>query len=130
MRLTTKTCLPLPVKKSIDEMYEFLEKKHDDGMCFFEDAEMPDPSLRRMVLEEEMSPICIENWIRCGDANVSREQAGRILERIPLLYSLHSLKRKGFLDSIENNTGEEVFFLSDAGKELGKALALDKNRQR
>jgi hypothetical protein len=109
-------------------MYQFLEKKHADGLCFFEEAEMPDPSIRRMVLEDEMSPICIENWIKCGDANISKSQAGRILERIPLLYSMHSLKKKGFLDSIENCQGQEVFFLSEAGKEFGRALGWAKKQ--
>lgn len=118
------------MKKSIDEMYEFLEKKHDDGLCFFEEAEMPDPAIRMQVLEEEMSPICIENWIRTGDASISKKQAGKILEKIPLIYTLHSLKKKGFLDSIEAANGEEVYFLSEKGKELGEALCLDKKQKR
>lgn len=131
MRLTAKkTCLPRPVKKSIDEMYQFLEKKHSDGLCFFEEAEMPDPALRRQVLEEEMSPICIENWIKTGDSSISKKQAGEILERIPLLYSLQSLKMKGFLDSIEGGSGEEVYFLSEKGKVLGKELGWDKKQKR
>jgi hypothetical protein len=103
-------------------MYNFLEKTLFDGKCFFDEAEMPDPIIRREVLEEEMSPLCIENWIRCGDSNITREQAGKILEKIPLLYTLHSLKKKGFMDSIDNGKGQEVFFLSEKGKAIGKEL--------
>ena len=129
MRLTTKACLPSPVKKSIDEMYQFLEEKHSDGLCFFEEAEMPDREIRRKVLEDEMSPICIENWIKSGDASISKNQAGKILEKIPLLYTMHSLKKKGFLDSVDDGQGQEVYFLSTMGKELGKTLGWDKKQK-
>lgn len=126
MRLTTKAYLPSPVKKSIDEMYQFLEEKHTDGLCFFEEAEMPDQDIRRKVLEDEMLPICIENWIKRGDASISKKQACKILEKIPLLYTMQSLKKKGFLDSIDDEEGQEIYFLSPKGKELGEMLGLEK----
>ena len=126
---TTKTRLPKIVKSCIDEFYDFLDKKHDDGFSFFEEAEMGDPEIRMSVLEEEMGPICIANWIKNGEAGLSKTQASRILERIPLLYTFYSLKKKGFMDSIEGNTGEEVFFLSDKGKEFGLLMGWDKKQK-
>jgi hypothetical protein len=123
---TTKPCLPKNVRKYVDEMYTFLDKKHEDGFSFFEEAEMGDPEVRMRVLEEEMGPVCIANWIQNGEAGLTRSQAGKILERIPILYTMHTLKQKGFMDSIEGCDGEEVFFLSDKGKEFGVLMGWDK----
>ncbi len=123
---TTKNCLPHSVRKTIEEMYEFLEKRHDDGFSFFEEAEMEDKAICMWVLEDAMAPVCIMNWIQHGDSSLTRKQAGEILERIPLLYTFHTLKAKGLLDSIEGNDGREVYFLSEKGKEYGYLMGWDK----
>jgi hypothetical protein len=129
MTLTTKNRLPKIIKSCIDELYGFLNKKHDDGFSFFEEADMPDPEIRMAVLEEEMGPICTANWIKNGEAGLSRTQVSKILDRIPLLYTFYSLKKKGFMDSIEGNNGEEIFFLSDKGKEFGMLMNWDKKQE-
>lgn len=122
----TDPCLPSNVRRTIDEMYEFLEKKHEDGFSFFEEAEMHDKRICMWVLEDAMGPICIKNWIQRGDPSLTRKQAESVLERIPLLYTFHTLKAKGFLDSVENNDGNEVYFLSQKGKEFGYLMGWDK----
>jgi len=126
---TTKTCLPQNVRRYIEEMYAFLDKKHEDGLSFFEEAEMVDPQIRKTVLEEEMGPICISNWIQNGEAGLTKKQAGSVLERIPILYTFYSLKKKGLMDSIEGLAGEEVFFLSEKGKDFGYMLDWDKKQK-
>jgi hypothetical protein len=126
---TTKPCLPKNVRRYIDEMYAFLDKKHEDGFSFFEEAEMTDPEIRRLVLEDEMGPICITNWIQNGEAGMTRTQASKVLEKIPILYTFYTLKRKGFVDSIEGLNGEEVYFLSEKGKEFGYLMGWDKKQK-
>jgi hypothetical protein len=126
MKLSTTQCLPKNVKKYVDEMYDFLDKKHEDGFSFFEEAEMTNPETRRNVLEEEMVPYCIANWIQNGEPGLTKNQAGKILERIPILYTFYTLKEKGYMDSIEGPDGEEHFFLSSKGKEFGYLMGWDK----
>jgi hypothetical protein len=126
MKLSTTRCLPRNVKKYVDEMYDFLDKKHEDGFSFFEEAEMTNPNTRRNVLEDEMVPYCITNWIQNGEPGLTKIQAGKVLERIPILYTFYSLKEKGYMDSIEGTDGEEHFFLSEKGKEFGQLMGWDK----
>lgn len=126
---TTRPSLPKNVRKYIAEMYDFLDREHGEDLSFFTEAEMTDPAIRLIVLEEEMGPICIKNWIQTGEAGLTKTQASTVLERIPILYTLHTLKEKGFMDSIEDNEGCEVYFLSDKGKEFGKMMGWDKKQK-
>jgi hypothetical protein len=126
---TTEKCLPKNVRKAIKEMYDFLDEKDQDGLSFFDEAEMHDKKICIWALEDLMAPICIKNWIQHGDPTLTRSQAEKILERIPLLYTFHTLKIKGFMDSLENDRGEEIFFLSEKGKEFGKLMQWNKMKK-
>jgi len=123
---TTETCLPRNVKQTIEEMYDFLDRKDEEGLSFFDEAEMHDRRVCAWVLEDLMAPTCIKNWIQHGDPSLTRSQAGKLLERIPLLYTFHTLKIKGLMDSMENEKGEEVYFLSEKGKEFGRLMEWNK----
>lgn len=120
-----QTELDRKIQKCIDDVYDFLDENYEDEDSFFIETKMENVKIRKKVLSEEMTPLCISNWIAKGEPHLTEDQFSDILEKIPVLYIIHELKEKKLIESVETEDSE-LFFLSQRGIETGIAMGLQK----
>jgi len=95
---------------------------HDEtvGGNFFETQTPEDPELGKEVLYEKIADVATENFLVKETILLTEEQFDDVFITTKLEVILRSLQKKGLLNSVDNEHGEEVFFLTERGKQLAK----------
>jgi hypothetical protein len=89
---------------------------------FFIDYEIDDTSFAFEYLCERFTEKFIENGIDLENGVFTEDEFSTILKEIVAGSVLKSLKDKGYVNSYEDDTTEEMFFLTDEGKEYLKEM--------
>lgn len=82
---------------------------------FFEDYEVS-PVHGIPILERRLCEVAFPNWLN-GDITISEKSLEEVMRSSITEALLSGMREKGLIDSIENETGEELFFLTNYGKE-------------
>jgi hypothetical protein len=109
------TTYPQEVETYLNGIYESLV---DDGFYFDEDiVEFGYEATRKVA-----GPMLLEQWLN-GEMNF--EEDGwfeKMLKLIIVHGRMMSLEKKGFVGSIDDEHGDEVFFATESGRELLKKM--------
>jgi len=92
---------------------------HDTG--FFSDYEINDAD----VIDKAATHIqqaAFESWLADGEISISEETMEIILHKIIAEDTLNKMQNKGLISSIEDESGTEVFFLTEKGKEIANDI--------
>jgi hypothetical protein len=92
---------------------------------FFVDYEITSQDYAKKRFSEELTNKFLINGLDEDGDYFSEEEYHKILNEIVAEDILRNLQSKGFLQSYEDETTEEVFFLTDSGKEKLKDLKLE-----
>jgi len=65
-------------------------------------------------------PALMDIWLQTGEAQINEELAETLIKRFIVATYLLEMKDAGFIDSIENEHGEEVYWATAKAKEYGK----------
>ena len=121
-----KTNYPDTVQKWLDGVYNQLK---DDG--FFEEHEL---EISDLIEEKEVEEISAEDWsgadMLLTDPNEVPKEIPKVdvktmtttLFQVIVKIHVHQLKREGTVDSIENEKGEEIMWVTEKGKKEIKDL--------
>lgn len=91
---------------------------------FFAENEIENIEPAKIILCDFLTEKFINGYINIdGSVTINDdEEFMGVLSMIVASSTLDSLKEKGMLDSFEDETGEDMFFLTKKGKEIGKKL--------
>lgn len=78
--------------------------------------------IRDTILEKLFSDIALNKFLSGGEMLWSEEEFESTLRTAFAQTQIENLRDLGLIDSIEDENGEEVVWLTDRGKELAKAL--------
>ncbi len=85
---------------------------------FFEDFEIEDYSYTKKRFCEELTAKFLLNGLENEDIGIfSEDEFDKILKEIVAEDMLRGLQKKGFINSYEDEGTEEVFFLTEKGRE-------------
>ena len=82
-----------------------------------------DPHCTSEAIRTKLGPVILKEFIETGDTVINfetEEDAIKMVNGIIVESALLSLKKKGIVDSIENENGEEIYWLTKEGKEVAK----------
>ena len=115
-----KTYQPDIIDKS-DELVELLKT-----ISFFEDYNITDLEPAREKFAEELTRKFLDGDLE--EPLFTDEEWTQILKEIVTLDTLNSLKEKGLISSYSDDTTEEIFFLTEMGKQMGKKILGDNEK--
>lgn len=87
---------------------------------FFEDHEIEDISFAKEYLLNKLTTKFIDGQLDEDGPNFTDVEFEQILREIIAGSILYQLKNKGLVNSYEDDNTEEIFFLTEKGKELMK----------
>ena len=87
-----------------------------DENDFFKDNDINDKSVAFDVLCENLTEKFIAGELDDEPVAFDEEEFHEILTKIVVTTHLNSLQGKGLIDSVTDENGEELFFLTDLGK--------------
>ena len=102
---------PQPVQEYIDKLTPHLIELLKDEECEFDDE------ILEIVWKKVLIPPLIEKFINGEEIILSEAKMIDIFNELITTCCIESLKKKGIIDYIEDENGEEVIFLTDKGKE-------------
>jgi ribosomal protein S8 len=104
--------LPKIEKITEDIIQTLIEEK------FFEDFEIEDYSYSRRRISEELTKKFLINGLEDEEFGFfSEDEFDKILKEIAAEDVLRNLQKRGLINSYEDDNTEEVFFLTEKGKE-------------
>jgi hypothetical protein len=74
------------------------------------------------VMERRLCEAILPNWLNDGDMTISEKDLEDVMRASVTEALLSGMKEKGLIDSIEDEAGEEVYFLTHQGKEVAEAI--------
>lgn len=92
---------------------------------FFKDFEIEDYSYARKRFSEELTNKFLINGLDEENGIFSEDEFDRILKEIAAEDVLRSLQKKGLINSYEDEGVEEIFFLTEKGREEMKNVDND-----
>lgn len=95
---------------------------YDYDIDYFE--EYSDPVLGRKIFHRLLCETATRNLLERedGDIMLDSEQFMRCMRESVIRTSLETLRQKGLVDWIENENGDDVVFVTEKGKDMGKSL--------
>jgi len=87
---------------------------------FYKDEEIDDYEPGRVIICDFLTQKFINGELNDGMVNMSETELGKVLSLIIASSAISSLTEKGLINSFEDETGEELFFLTAKGKKLSK----------
>lgn len=99
---------PQVVENRVNEVVESL---NESG--FLTENDVDEESAR-----EVFGKIIFDRWKQGEELVMTEEEATNGLKDAIVTATFKSLMNKGLLDSIKDETGEDMFFLTDRGKEI------------
>jgi hypothetical protein len=106
---------PKPVIEHTEELIEGLKESN-----FFEEYEIEDLTFVREHLNELLTQKFINGELGEDGPYFLEEEFEQIIKELVAGSILHQLKVKGLVDSYEDDTTEEMFFLTEMGKKYLK----------
>lgn len=100
------------VKKLTEEIIITLQEDK-----FFEDFDITDLTYARKRISEELTKKFLVNGLDDEFAIFTEDELDKILREIAAEDVLRILQNRGLVNSYEDENTEEIFFLTDAGKE-------------
>jgi hypothetical protein len=94
---------------------------------FFTEHDINDKTFAFELLCEKLTEKFIIGELETEDGLFQEDEMEQILTEIIVGTHLNSLMKKGLVDSIEDENGEEVFFLTEFGKNEAVKI-LEKNK--
>lgn len=67
-------------------------------------------------------PPLMDMWLQTGDAEIHEDLAETLIKKFIVAAVLLEMKDAGFVDSIENEHGEEVYWATSKAKEYKKKM--------
>lgn len=93
-----------------------------DESDFFNENDIKDKTFAFNIICEKLTEKFILGELENGDGIFNEDEFHQLLSEIVATHHLENLKKKGLVNSIENEYGEEVFFLTDLGKDEAKKI--------
>lgn len=87
---------------------------------FFKDNEIHDTSFAEEFICEKLTEKFIKGELDADEILFTEEEIEKYLNAILVGSVLLSLQEKGLIDSVADENGEDVFFLTEQGKEVSK----------
>ena len=114
-----KTNYPDTVQKWLDGLYTQLQ---DDG--FFKDHKLGYFSQDNIKLNfyEILGDGALQSWLSEGEVKLEGKELSILLFQVIIKSHLQELKQEGTIDSIENEDGDEIMWLTSKGKDENKEL--------
>ena len=114
-----KTNYPNTVQEWLNELYNKLKK---DG--FFEDQELGLYSEEKVYqhFQETLGDAALQSWLKDGEVTLKGKELTILLVQVVVKTHIEELKNEGTVDSIENEKGDEVMWLTQKGKNQIKDL--------
>lgn len=107
----TKIYQPIVIER-VDEMIEILTETH-----FFSDYNLDSTDFARTYLLDKLTEKFISgNYDMAEDELFEEEEFETMIREIIAGTVLYELKDKGLVDSYQDDTTEEMFFLTEEGK--------------
>ena len=92
---------------------------------FFEENQIEDHTYALPVICDFLTEKFIKGELHDDGVEVTEEEFINLLKLVNAICHLKNLKKKGFVDSYEDENTKEIFFLNDRGKAVAKALEKD-----
>jgi len=89
---------------------------------FFKDFEIEDYSYARKRIAEELTNKFLINGLDEENGIFSEDEFDKILKEIAAEDVLRSLQKRGLINSYEDENTEEIFFLTEKGREEMKNI--------
>lgn len=93
---------------------------HEDG--FFTESGIEHPEPAKPVICDFLTEKFIAGKLVNGSVETNDEEFRKVLGLVIAECTLRSLTKKGFTNSVEDENGEEVFFLTEKGKSYHKNM--------
>jgi hypothetical protein len=104
---TMKTTYPEPIVEAVEEFIK---------TGIFDDY-FKEENVEPEYLTEQLSHILLTKFIAGEDTSLNEEEICQAMALAGVYSGLESLKKKGLANSIEDEQGEELFFLTQEGKQ-------------
>ena len=92
----------------------------EDG--FFQEEEI-DPRIFYRVLADRI----LQNWLQNVPLKLDEKEMMEVITRAAASSVLENLKKKGVINSVEDEDGEEHFFLTEEGKKIAESIQKNYN---
>jgi len=107
---------PQPVEEALVDWQEAL-----DDPEFLKEQDIK-PSYAKEATRAVFGPALLEQWLKTGEAIVPESIAEHLIKKFIVEAIFAELKDMGYVDSIEDERGEEVFWATPKGKEYRKSI--------
>lgn len=100
---------------------EWLEKVHislTESEFYFENE--IDPAIGKTSLFSQAGAAALKSWVESGEIKITEDAMIDILHMVMVESTLRSLQEKGVIGSLDDNQGDEVFYITEAGKSIMK----------
>jgi len=100
---------------------DWLEKVHASLVEseFYLENEI-DPSIGKASLFFQAGPAALKSWVESGEIKITEDSMIDIIHMVMVESTLRSLQKKGVIGSLDDNQGDEVFYITEAGKSIMK----------
>jgi hypothetical protein len=112
-----QTNYPQPVTDYINDLSRDLER-----VGFFSDYDM-EPELGSKCFRKFATEVSMEQWLADGDPGITEAQFTTVLRETVADYQLTRLVNLGLVDTVIDENGEEVYFLTQGGKEVANQIS-------
>lgn len=109
---------PEPVEKFSQSLFDTLCKTE-----FFSENDITSEVVFQKA-KGHIQKAVFESWLEDGETKMTEEILETLLRKIMAENLLHSLHEKGMIDYVEDENGEEVFFLTEKGNRIADILEL------
>jgi hypothetical protein len=118
----SKVYQPIVIEESENLLMGLIESK------FFEDYEITNLTFAKQYILDIMNEKYISGLLgEESDELFTEDEFTKMLQEIVAGTVLHELKEGGYINSYEDENTEEMFFLTDKGKEYMKNKGTDEN---
>jgi hypothetical protein len=109
-----------------DTVQEFMDESVKDLHYFFEDEKFfvtPEEGIN--AYHKVMGPVALKSWMETGEVYFEDDKIAEVLVKTITSCALDSMKSIGLIDSMPDENGDEVMWLTEKGKELGNLITED-----
>jgi len=111
--METKAIYPEQVLQRGNELFEGLKEAG-----YLE----PDAEIDNSLLLENLCKFFLGKFLDGADLSITEDECDEIYIISGINTSLNTLIEKGLFDSIEDENGEEIFFMTEKGKQLQNGI--------
>ena len=114
-----KNTYPVTVQEWLDNLYDYLKTEG-----FFEGEELEDSNEENVMSNfyEIVGKSALQSWLENGEVRLEEKQLSKLLYQVVIKVHVEELMKSGMVDSIEDENGEEVMWLTPKGKDINKKL--------